>query len=841
MAQKVISFFRKSAREYSDIPGMSAETRKAVRTYKKLFDAVSEQNQGNNALSIELKDAGMKKSPVTNIIGENMHVTGDNDEEAPATTNTDVDTDTRFALIGRTEDGRGIYRTNYPKNTHKDVKQKDIVDLVQNVWSKKPIKLNLIVDGKEAPIEARFNPELTERSDLSKIAFGNRKGTNSEKRITLDLSSDLYQIAEESHHVGSKTETGKDNPAHFGVSEWHYFLTNLVFVEDDGTNVDCYMNIDVKQNDSGHWFYSFAIEKGTAPRTLLAGVTEESATVPDNSIPQNAEKSNIPDKNSSKKVPMEKMALAKTDSDGNALTPEQREYFADSKVLDENGNLLVVYHGTPNAEYTALRKGTYFTEHKWYADRYQSQGASSLGYKKTANKPDTYSGYLNITKPFDTRNEEAREIWYNEYYRQWGTGTDLMESGLPDWMDGEDLIEFLEENGYDYDGLILDEGGTGGYGDAVISRGVSYVIFEPNQFKRKDNKNPTADPDMRFALAEDTEAIANYTEKQYNSFGWVRANDVISAGHWKTFTTNFADAIARGYYFNKTPAGEFMIEAYNYYDSLSEADVIVFAKGTIENPIISKIVKINITQGIDIEAKRSILYEAEGRGIQPTTGDVFRFYYKTDYTGKFKHGRNGEEGNRNNNRFNVKRSASEIKTNPIIKFYVNEDENTVTYRYANGEIITESLDEPTNSKYALADDPFIDEVFGDVVADQSKIDFDPKLVLERGSPRRPGASTLTVGEMKKTIANNTHFKVYSKKTALKVIKNMYGVSDLSPKTVSELSDAPWQGLNDCTDSESRAAFAHDMAEFITAKLVTEAILLTKQKTPKADKLGQKAH
>ena len=30
-------------------------------------------------------------------------------------------------------------------------------------------------DGKEVPIEARFNPELTERSDLSKIAFGNRK------------------------------------------------------------------------------------------------------------------------------------------------------------------------------------------------------------------------------------------------------------------------------------------------------------------------------------------------------------------------------------------------------------------------------------------------------------------------------------------------------------------------------------------------------------------------------------------------------------------------------------------------------------------------------------------
>ena len=203
-----------------------------------------------------------------------------------------ADAEIKYSFIGRTKDGRGIYRSNYPKNTPKTEKQKDIINLVQNVWSKKPITLNLIQNGNLVSIKAKFNPELAERSDLSKIAFGNRKGTNSEKRITLDLSSDIYQIAEESHHVGSKTEIGKDNPAHFGVSEWHYFLTNLVFVEDDGTNIDCYMNIDVKHNDSGHWFYSFAIEKGTAPRTLLAGVTEYSATVPINIIPDTAEKIN---------------------------------------------------------------------------------------------------------------------------------------------------------------------------------------------------------------------------------------------------------------------------------------------------------------------------------------------------------------------------------------------------------------------------------------------------------------------------------------------------------------------------------------------------------------------
>lgn len=190
------------------------------------------------------------------------------------------------------------------------------------------------------------------------------------------------------------------------------------------------------------------------------------------------------------------------DSNGNSLSKGQQEYFKDSKVVDENGNLKVMYHGSPNADFTVFKSGSYFTEHKWYADRYQSQGASSLGYKKTANNPDTYAVYLDIKKPFDTRNKAERDIFYNEYYQQWGTGTDLMESGLPDWLDGQDLQEFLEEKGYDYDGLILDEGGTGGYGEEVTSRGLSYVVFNPEQVKSVDNQNPTDNPDIRYSISE---------------------------------------------------------------------------------------------------------------------------------------------------------------------------------------------------------------------------------------------------------------------------------------------------------------------------------------------------
>ena len=182
------------------------------------------------------------------------------------------------------------------------------------------------------------------------------------------------------------------------------------------------------------------------------------------------------------------------------LSPEQNEFFMKSKVRDKNGNLLKMYHGTPSGAFTKFKSGSYFTSNKEYADKYQNTGASSISTNKTIDNPKTYEVYLNIEKPFDTRIPEIRKIFEEEYYRKYGMGSPLTERGLPDWLDGIDLQEFIEEKGYDFDGLILDEGATGGYGEAVESRGISYVIFNPNQVKNVDNLTPTSSPDIRFQL-----------------------------------------------------------------------------------------------------------------------------------------------------------------------------------------------------------------------------------------------------------------------------------------------------------------------------------------------------
>ena len=144
-----------------------------------------------------------------------------------------------------------------------------------------------------------------------------------------------------------------------------------------------------------------------------------------------------------------------------------------SKVVDENREPKVVYHGSPYYGFTIFKNESYFTAQKNYAAR----------YKKGGNNSGIYDVFLDIKNPFDTRSKREREIFEKEFYRKWGNGAPLTERGLPDWTDGSDLLEFIEEKGYNYDGIILDEGADGGYGETVSFRGESYVPLNSNQIK----------------------------------------------------------------------------------------------------------------------------------------------------------------------------------------------------------------------------------------------------------------------------------------------------------------------------------------------------------------------
>ncbi len=197
------------------------------------------------------------------------------------------------------------------------------------------------------------------------------------------------------------------------------------------------------------------------------------------------------------------------DNKGRQLSKDQQEFFKNSKVKDENGNLMVMYHGTPNGDFTVFNPGSYFSERQEYASGYENESASSISSGKKTTTPKTYEVYLNITNPFTLQDETAKNIYLNEYikggnslyYDPYTDYTDTINNMEEiDWTEGEDLREWLKENHPEYDGLILDEGGDGGYGMAeYIWRGKSYVPFNSNQIKNVSNQNPTSDSDIRYS------------------------------------------------------------------------------------------------------------------------------------------------------------------------------------------------------------------------------------------------------------------------------------------------------------------------------------------------------
>ena len=284
-----------------------------------------------------------------------------------------------------------------------------------------------------------------------------------------------------------------------------------------------------------------------------------------------------------------------------------------------------------------------------------------------------------------------------------------------------EIARFAKDEGYDSIKLknLVDNGGVG---ESVDASDV-YVYFNSKDLKSADpvtyddegNIIPISkrfdlkNDDIRYSISKgkgskpsfvenfnttNQNSVYNYNKEQYNSFGWVRQNDVINSGYWKAFTENFSQAVTGLQNFPRTSNGEFMIEAYDKHIPNSSADVIVYASGTIENPIVSKIVKLNPSQKTDIDEKRRLLYETERRGVQPEAEGIFDVYHKADFSSKLRSSGNRTPSNSYNNRLNTKRSRSEIKTNPITQFYIDEERNTITFFYSNGTQTTESLDSP---------------------------------------------------------------------------------------------------------------------------------------------------
>lgn len=173
------------------------------------------------------------------------------------------------------------------------------------------------------------------------------------------------------------------------------------------------------------------------------------------------------------------------DSDGNDLTAEQAEFFADSKFRDKYGNLLVVYHGT-DSEFNVFNKS---------AGQQGRYGAYGIFF---ADK-ETASSYGNV-KPYYLNAKNVLEIEGNGHY---GTWIPYEHNGKRKQGSTDDIAAFADENGYD--GVIIHNVRDNSDNDSTSHVSEVYVVFEQNQMKLVTNKNPTEDVDVRFSLSKTVE------------------------------------------------------------------------------------------------------------------------------------------------------------------------------------------------------------------------------------------------------------------------------------------------------------------------------------------------
>ena len=148
------------------------------------------------------------------------------------------------------------------------------------------------------------------------------------------------------------------------------------------------------------------------------------------------------------------------DSDGNKLTQQQAEYFKKSKVRDENGNLLKVYHGT-------TENFTVFDKTKGRANMdIQGMFFCPLEIEAKDYGSNVNAYYINITNP------ASEQMGYKALRKFQGQNNA-----------GVKAREYLESLGY----------------DGVNNNNEEYIAFNSNQIKLADNLTPTENEDVRFS------------------------------------------------------------------------------------------------------------------------------------------------------------------------------------------------------------------------------------------------------------------------------------------------------------------------------------------------------
>lgn len=129
---------------------------------------------------------------------------------------------------------------------------------------------------------------------------------------------------------------------------------------------------------------------------------------------------------------------------------------------------------------------------------------------------------------------------------------------------------------------------------AMINRAFDKYFVHDNAEIRNEVREKFVDvgSDIKYSVSD----IDNYTEEMYDNFGWVKVNDVLSSQALRRMYSQFA-SINTGVYFDKTPEGYYIIPTGNYNKA---SNCFVYISGTMEMPVIQKIIKLNLDNETNI-------------------------------------------------------------------------------------------------------------------------------------------------------------------------------------------------------------------------------------------------
>jgi len=494
----------------------------------------------------------------------------------------------RLSLKGRDNHGRSVYESDFPTGTS----NKDKIKALEQA----------LIDTQRSPLIFRINGRKIsayfDDTGVQKTTYGTQSDRNPESRkgfnAKRDLAKDLRSIIQNSKYVGNNVDDSiaygakAKNAAHKDVLQWYTFKNQIVYDETTFTVLTT-----VREKTNGSYAYSVKFFEQNK-KSFQPGVQTTSPTVntlkalSTNNIPQTSNNNNSKNLSGNNSQAQQRNSSSASttqgkfsrkinykDDKGNTLSDGQQEYFKDSKVRDDNGALMVVYHQT-DADFTEFRtksEGAGKYDGEMPDGIFTKPEDNDIGMKGKKQMPL----YANITNPLRFKDRQQAGMYWKknvEGYREAVRQIDAIDEEYQRKYDAADLLEdeeykvirqqlinkeitrdefrarlentetkkILKEwteksnqrraeakkliNEYisktDYDGLIM-ENDRGSFGRKVKS----IVAFSSNQLKNTDNSNPTDSNDIR------------YSEKVYHYDG----ENAKSRGIRRTAVNQLADSL----------------------------------------------------------------------------------------------------------------------------------------------------------------------------------------------------------------------------------------------------------------------------------------------------------